>query len=102
MIIVVDKLYIRKTESLSDGSNIFVNVVQLGQLRIVLKDTVIILNPFGSYPYFKMYSYKTTATVPSVALFLTSSTSQKVDAFLNKKCITAAQMNPSNVLEFSG
>jgi hypothetical protein len=81
---------------LVDETNSHMNQVQLGQVKIVLKNIAAELQPSGSSPYFGVFFYGATSTVHEVVPFRTSNATV-VKANLDLKQYTTAQPNPSTL-----
>jgi hypothetical protein len=79
-----------------DETNVRMNQVQLGQMKIVLNDIATELQPVGSSPYFGVFFYGATSAVQTVVPFPTSSATT-VKANLDLKQYTTAQANPSTL-----
>jgi hypothetical protein len=82
---------------LIDGSSTFLNIIQLGQIKIAVNHTVVDLNPLGSTPYFGVFFYGATTTVESVVPFPTISASA-VGTKLEQKQFTTTQMNSAKLV----
>jgi hypothetical protein len=82
---------------LVDESNTFLNVLQLGQLKIALNATVVSLNPPGSSPYFGASFYGATTTVQSIVPFPTTSAAL-FGSLISQKPFIASQQGASTLV----